>query len=189
MGIPSDKKIALYAPTFRDGKKFGTKTTSVTFPLDIQTLKERLDGNWVLVVRAHLLSGGKFDASSFGSFVVTAMVDEYDDPQELCLAADVLITDYSSIAFDYANTGKPMLFFTPDFENYSSSRRGFYFDPRDQFPGPFLGTSLEIANSILTIDAVSDLYKERYKLFQDKYCGWEDGSASTRVVDAITANH
>lgn len=189
LNIPSGKKIALYAPTFRDGKKFGTKTSTVTFPLDIQVLKDRLGDEWVLVVRAHLLSGGKFDASQYGSFVVTAMVDEFDDPQELCLAADVLITDYSSIAFDYANTGKPMLFYTPDFESYSMSKRGFYFDPRDQFPGPFLSTSEEVANSILNINDVCISYNELYASFKEMYCSWEDGSASTRAVEAIISKN
>ena len=185
LGIPAGKKIALYAPTFRDGTKFGTRNTSVTFPLDFDVLKSNLSEEWVLIVRAHLLSGGKFDSSRYEPFVITAMVDEYDDPQELCLAADVLITDYSSIAFDYANTKKPILLFTPDIEEYANSRRGFYFDPRDQFPGPFLTDSLQVAEALMCIDKMAKSYVKKYDEFYSNYCAWEDGNASGRVAEAV----
>lgn len=185
LNIPADKKIILYAPTFKDGKKYGNRNTKIAFNLDIQALKERLEGDWVLVVRAHLLSGGKFDPAPYGEFVRTALVDEYDDPQELCLASDVLITDYSSICFDFANTGKPMVFYCPDMEEYATQKRGFYFDPKAKFPGPFVVNADEVLSSIDDLQDYEAEYRGKYDAFIEEFCVWEDGKASSRVADIL----
>lgn len=185
LNIPEGRKIALYAPTFKDGKRYGNRNTQISFNLDIMDLKNRLGDEWVLVVRAHLLSGGKFDPKPFGDFVRTALVDEYDDPQELCLAADLLITDYSSICFDFANTRKPMMFYCPDLEEYASAKRGFYFDPKEKFPGPFVVTSKEVADYLERADDLVDVYRDKYEAFIQEFCAWEDGKASCRVIDGL----
>jgi len=185
LNIPDGKKIILYAPTFKDGKKYGNRKTKIAFNLDIHALKERLEGDWILVVRAHLLSGGKFDPAPYGDFVRTALVDEYDDPQELCLAADVLITDYSSICFDFANTRKPIVFYCPDMEEYATQKRGFYFDPQTKFPGPFTVTAEEVSSSIDDLENYETEYREKYDAFIEEFCAWEDGNASARVADIL----
>lgn len=183
--IPSDKKIALYAPTFRDGARFGGRQTEVQFDLDLEKMRQALDQDWVLIVRAHLLSGGVFDVSRFGSFVRRAFVDEYDDPQELCLAADVLITDYSSIFFDYANTRRPMIYFCPDIDEYASQTRGFYFDPTDILPGPFVSTTDEVISEMLDISSHHVTYQEKYDNLMARFANWEDGKAAERVLKTV----
>lgn len=134
---------------------------------------------------AHLLSGGKFDPAPYGDFVRTALVDEYDDPQELCLASDVLITDYSSICFDFANTRKPMVFYCPDMEEYATQKRGFYFDPQEKFPGPFVVTAEEVSSSIDDLQNYEAKYRAKYDAFVEEFCAWEDGQASARVADIL----
>jgi CDP-glycerol glycerophosphotransferase len=112
-------------------------------------------------------------------------VSKYPDIQELYLISDILITDYSSVMFDFANSRKPILFYTYDFETYRDELRGFYMDFEEEAPGPLLRTSEEIIHAILNIEEVKLKYAERYDAFYKKYCGLEDGKAAARVVDRV----
>jgi CDP-glycerol glycerophosphotransferase len=103
----------------------------------------------------------------------------------LLLAADVLITDYSSMMFDYANTGRPMLFYTYDLDSYGHEIRGFYVDYIDTVPGPLLKTSDEVAEALRNIDAVRAEWSQRYEAFTTRFCELDDGQASARVVDRL----
>jgi CDP-glycerol glycerophosphotransferase (TagB/SpsB family) len=98
--------------------------------------------------------------------------------------ADVMITDYSSIMFDYTVTGKPILFLAPDLERYRAER-GFYFDFEDTAPGPILNTEQEVLQALGRIDQVSKLYEKRYRAWQKKFNGLEDGKSAARVVDQV----
>lgn len=112
-------------------------------------------------------------------------VSGYPDIAELYLISDLLITDYSSVFFDYANLRRPMLFFTYDLEKYRDILRGFYMDMEEELPGPMLFTTEEIIASVENLDQIQAEYEEKYNIFYKKYCGWEDGRASQRVVDAV----
>ena len=101
------------------------------------------------------------------------------------LIADILITDYSSVMFDFANTNRPMIFFTYDLEEYRDRIRGFYLDFEKEAPGPFVFNTEEIIECIKNIDQIKEDYKERYKRFRENYCPLEDGNASKRVVDLV----
>ena len=109
----------------------------------------------------------------------------YNDIARLYLISDILITDYSSVFFDYANLRRPMLFFTYDLEKYRDILHGFYIDVEEELPGPMLFTTEEIVDSIKRLPEVVDRYKEKYDVFYEKYCGWEDGNASKKVVEAV----
>ncbi|MEA2421054.1 MAG: CDP-glycerol glycerophosphotransferase, partial [Thermoleophilaceae bacterium] len=109
----------------------------------------------------------------------------YPDGTELMLAADVLITDYSSMMFDFANTGRPMLFFTYDLDAYQDEIRGFYLDYLETIPGPMMRTTGEVADALRDIDSVSASYAGRYERFVSDFCELDDGQASSRVVDRI----
>ncbi len=109
-------------------------------------------------------------------------VSWHPDIGELYLAADVLVTDYSSAMFDFAVTGKPMLFYTYDLDEYKSLLRGFYFDLAPEAPGPLLPTSPEVLDALRDIDAVSERYAERYARFRERFCHLEDGRATERVI-------
>jgi len=188
LNIPDGKKIALYAPTFRDSDGFGKKTSVVRFPLDMDTMAKALRDDWVLIIRAHILTGGVFSVAPHSDFLRRAFVDECDDPQELCLAADVLITDYSSILFDYANTRKPMVLFCPDHETYASRTRGLYFDPNEKFPGPIVTTTEQVVEAVRNSSQHAPSFSAKYQAFVEEFCAWEDGSASDRVLDRVVAD-
>jgi len=103
---------------------------------------------------------------------------------DLYLAADVLVTDYSSTMFDFAVTGKPMVFFTYDLDHYRDRLRGFYFDFVPDAPGPVVQTTEEL------IDALRDPgppVAGRYEAFRERFCSLEDGHATDRVLDRLSA--
>ena len=115
-------------------------------------------------------------------------VTNYPDITELFLAADVLITDYSSVMFDFAVTGKPMIFLAPDIQKYVADR-GFYFDFVAEAPGPICDSTAEVMASLESIkEAPSEFgkqYAKRYKAWQAKFNPLEDGQATARVIAAV----
>ena len=107
------------------------------------------------------------------------------DPAGLHLAADVLVTDYSSVAFDFAVTGKPILFFTYDLAHYRDDLRGFYVDLEEIAPGPLLESSTELIDALADLDGVRERYATRYGEFRQTFCHLEDGHATERVLDLL----
>jgi CDP-glycerol glycerophosphotransferase len=99
----------------------------------------------------------------------------------------VLITDYSSVMFDFASTGRPMLFFTYDLAHYRDKLRGFYFDFEAEAPGPLLSTSEEVVEAIRSADSVAGQYATRYKAFAERASDLDDGHAAQRLADAMLA--
>ncbi len=97
----------------------------------------------------------------------------------------MLITDYSSVMFDFAPTGKPMLFFTYDLEHYRDQLRGFYFDFEAEAPGPLLATSDEVVTAVAGIDAVAAAHRAAYEAFTARFCPLDDGKAAARACDRI----
>jgi CDP-glycerol glycerophosphotransferase len=112
-------------------------------------------------------------------------VCSHPDIRDLYLAADLMITDYSSTMFDFAITGKPMLFFTYDLEYFRDELRGFYFDLAEAAPMPLMGTSKEIVDAIADIDALAAKHRERYARFRETFTHLEDGAATARVLDLL----
>ena len=100
------------------------------------------------------------------------------DVRELYLAADVLVTDYSSCMFDFAITGQPMVFFTYDLERFRDSVRGFYFDFLPEAPGPLVSTADDLARALRS----PSVSPERYATFRKKYCYLEDGRVTDRLL-------
>jgi CDP-glycerol glycerophosphotransferase len=112
-------------------------------------------------------------------------VTSWPDIAELYLAADALITDYSSAMFDFAVTGRPLLFYTWDLEHYRDQSRGFYFDFEAEAPGPLLRTPEEVVAALGDLDGLRERHAERYAAFSARFCHLDDGRASERVVDAV----
>ena len=112
-------------------------------------------------------------------------VSNYDDVQELSLIADILITDYSSVFFDYAVSGKPILFYAYDLEEYAEKLRGFYIDMHTDLPGPVIQEETKLIESIVHIDKVTQDYKERYTFFKEKFCYLDNGHATQTVVENV----
>src|SRR5699024_1448836 len=103
--------------------------------------------------------------------------------------ADVLITDYSSMMFDFSVTGKPMIFYTPDIDEYARPKvRGVYFDLAASAPGPVVRRPREVLELIGGLDSWPDEYAERYRAWQQRFIPLDDGHAAGRVVDALFAH-
>ncbi|MCU1608047.1 MAG: CDP-glycerol:poly(glycerophosphate) glycerophosphotransferase, partial [Modestobacter sp.] len=111
-------------------------------------------------------------------------VSRYPDIRYLYLAADVLVTDYSSTMFDFAITGKPIVHFTYDLPYFRDELRGFYFDLAEAAPGPLLTSSEEVLAAIAELGPDWQP-TERYTRFQDTFCALEDGHATDRVLDVV----
>ena len=110
-------------------------------------------------------------------------VTGYPDTSQLLLAADGLITDYSSVMFDFSVTGKPMYFLVPDIEHYRGELRGFYFDLAAHAPGPVVRTQDELVEALRTADPAD--HAENYAIWREKFNARDDGHAAERVVARI----
>jgi CDP-glycerol glycerophosphotransferase len=150
--------------------------------LDIERLRGVLGPDTVLLVRKHHYIVDQIPVTPDG-FVRD--VSSYPDGNELLLAADVLLTDYSSAMVDFANTGRPMLFFAYDLDTYRDEIRGFYVDYEETVPGPVLTTSDQVAEALSDLGAVEAAHADRYAAFTAKFCELDDGGATGRVVDEV----
>ncbi|HEY2949975.1 MAG TPA: bifunctional glycosyltransferase family 2 protein/CDP-glycerol:glycerophosphate glycerophosphotransferase [Micromonosporaceae bacterium] len=182
LALPADKKIVLYAPTWRDDEYYGPGRYKISLQLDVDRARRSLGADHVILVRAHPNVVDEIPQAG-GGFVWD--VSTYPDIADLLAAADILVTDYSSVMFDFASTGRPMLFFTYDLEHYRDRLRGFYVDFEAEAPGPLLATSEEVVDAIRDIDAVVDRYREAYRTFAARACDLDDGHATARVVDRM----
>jgi CDP-glycerol glycerophosphotransferase len=180
LGLPPGKRAVLYAPTWRDDSFYGPGKYRLDLRLDLDRAESVLGDDYVLLIRRHPNVVDTIPATA-GGFVRD--VSSYPDVAELFLVADVLLTDYSSLMFDYANTGRPMLFFTYDLEHYRDQLRGFYFDFERQAPGPLLGSADEVIEALLSIDQVAHDYSGPYARFAERFCALDDGKAAQRVIE------
>lgn len=183
LGIPEDKKVILYAPTWRDDEFYGHAQYKFSLQMDLAKMREELGDEYVVILRTHYFIADFLDLSDFDGFAYN--LSKYDDIARLYLISDLLITDYSSVFFDYANLRRPMLFFTYDLEKYRSVLRGFYMDVEEELPGPMLFDTDEIIQSVKHIAEVQEEYADKYDAFCKKYCAWEDGHATEKVVSAV----
>jgi CDP-glycerol glycerophosphotransferase len=182
LDIPDGKRVLLYAPTYRDHVVDRRGRYRLDLHLDLDRLKAAFGDDWVILFRKHhyVADVVPTDADGFVRDVST-----YPDATELMLAADVLVTDYSSMMFDFANTGRPMLFFTYDLDAYQDHIRGFYVDYVDTVPGPLLRTTEELVDALGDLKGVEAAYAARYASFIDQFCDLDDGKASARVADRL----
>lgn len=178
LGLSPKGKVILYAPTFRDGVE------KMVRYLDHEAVVAALGRGTTLLIRGHtntIKHGG--DLAGKGILDVTT----YPEITDLYSAADVCITDYSSVMFDFSITGKPILFFVPDLEEYRETLRGMYFDLGEISPGPMLETTDDVVAALSTLPQVTAEYADRYAAWQARFNAWDDGRASSRVVDALLA--
>jgi CDP-glycerol glycerophosphotransferase len=179
LGIAADQTAVLYTPTWRDDAVFAAGGKEFGLALDLDAFEERLGGDHVLLLRLHYMLTGRLAASEHRS---VRDVSRRAEVSELYLAADVLVTDYSSTMFDFAVTGRPQLFFTYDLDDYRDRLRGFYFDLEPIAPGPLLATNAELLDALADLPAVAAAHADRYNEFRGTFCRLEDGRAGERVV-------
>lgn len=182
LGIPEHVTAVLYAPTFRDYLSQDDHRAAMGTFLDPTELVRRLGKDHWVLIRGHAFHARTNDRPQTADRVVD--VTDYPDPADLYLASDVAILDYSSLRFDFAVTGKPMVFLVPDLELYESTR-GWLLDYRETAPGPLLKTTAEVADALTDLDNVVKAFAEAYETFRTSFLDLEDGRASARFVDAV----
>jgi len=173
LGLAEDDLAVLYAPTWRE--HVGVRTSKPLY-LDVERLTDRLP-QAVALVRGHYNSTGEDDV--FVDHRRIRDVTRYPDIADLYLAADALVTDYSSVMFDFALTDKPMVLLVPDLDQYRDVERGFYFDIEGAAPGPMVTTTDAVVDALVGRD---DHVAAR-GAFRARFCPLDDGRASARVVD------
>jgi CDP-glycerol glycerophosphotransferase (TagB/SpsB family) len=173
LGISADARVVLYAPTWRDDRPDHVDH------LDVSRFTEQLGPDWVTLIRGHsrTLQPGE-DVRAGGVIDVTS----YPDVSDLFLAADALVTDYSSVMFDFSVTGKPIYFFTPDLARYREVLRGFYFDLLPVAPGPVVQDASELVELVQHPDAARAEYAAKYAAWRERFNPRDDGHAAERVV-------
>lgn len=183
LGLLTDKKIILYAPTWKDNQHNSKLGGYVYTPeADFDLLKKELSDEYIIVFRAHYLISNSFDFEKYNGFIIDA--SGISDINRLYVASDMLITDYSSVFFDYANLDKPMLFYMYDYEKYATKIRGFYMDV-NELPGPIPKTSEELIDAIKKAQEIFDSSRDKFEKFKKKYNYLDDGMASKRVAEII----
>jgi CDP-glycerol glycerophosphotransferase len=180
LGLPEHVRAILYAPTYRDqlGARGGYRLGPL---LDLAAVSSALGEEDVLLFRRHRRVVGTLPTAADGVVDVSA----YPDATELLLAVDMLITDYSSAVFDFALTGRPIVFFTPDLETYRDDVRGFSIDFEREAPGPLLRTTEEVVDAIGDLDDGRAPFLSRYEHFVSTYCTLDDGGATSRVIERV----
>ena len=181
LGLPHNKKILLYAPTWRDNEFYQKGIYKFVSAMNFDLLKEKLSEDYIIIIKYHYLVVDDIDWSDYNGFVYKFKAN--NDIANLYLVSDMLITDYSSVMFDYSILNRPMFFFMYDLESYRDELRGFYFDILKELPGPISKTTEKLIDDIISYDNSS--YEENYKAFQNKYNKYDDGKASKRVVERI----
>lgn len=183
--IPKDKKIILYAPTWRDNEYHDNNEYKFATEMDFGKMHDELSDEYVLIVKFHYLVKENIDWSKYNNFVIEC--DAEWDIQELYLISDMMITDYSSVMFDYSILKRPMIFFAYDLDNYKNNLRGFYFDMFEEVPGPICQSNEEMIDFIKNYskESYESEFGEKYMKWNDKFNPFDDGNASKKVIDLI----
>ncbi|MCW2812127.1 MAG: CDP-glycerol:poly(glycerophosphate) glycerophosphotransferase [Friedmanniella sp.] len=179
LGLTAEHTAILYAPTYRDDE---ATVGDVALGLDLDALARSLGPTHVLLMRRHYFLGGRTPVPHSDQ---VRDLSAYPDISDLYLAADVLVTDYSSVLFDFAVTGKPIVLVLYDLEHYRDRLRGFTLDLVAEAPGPMPTDQAGLTGLLSDIPALIADYGPRYAAFRERYCHLDDGRATQRVVDAL----
>ncbi len=177
--IPKDKKVLLYAPTWRDNS-FNTRGYTFELKANFHRWKEVLGQEYIVLFKPHYLIINQFEGDpSLDNFVLS--VDASADINDLYIISDLLVTDYSSVFFDYANLNRPMYFYMFDLAEYADELRGFYFDIHDTLPGDI------IQDEEVLLQKIKEGNYDYQKLasFNKTFNAWQDGHASQRAIDWV----
>lgn len=180
ININKNKKNILYAPTWK-----GTNVSKASNDLqqiiaDMNYLEQNVGDEFNILIKVHPFI---YKEAIKYPEMKSKLIPDYIDSNELLSVVDLLITDYSSIFFDFLVTGKPIVFYTWDADVYTEER-GQYIS-NDKLPGPIAYNVNELADLISNINAVSDEYKDRYKEMQKDFTKYEDGNVTERVINYI----
>ncbi|MER7703237.1 bifunctional glycosyltransferase family 2 protein/CDP-glycerol:glycerophosphate glycerophosphotransferase [Kitasatospora sp. NPDC097605] len=174
-GLAPGQTAVLYAPTHREARGGYVPL------LDVRELARQLGPGFTLLVRTHYFhTGGPGDLTEQEGAARIVDVSAHPTVEDLYLAADVLVTDYSSMMFDYAVLDRPVVIFAPDWEEYKRDR-GVYFDLFEQPPGALTTDPQGLAKALLA----GDPEPAARAAFRERFCPWDDGGAAERVVRRV----
>ncbi|MDO8226935.1 CDP-glycerol glycerophosphotransferase family protein [Bacillus cabrialesii] len=176
------KKIILYAPTWRDDNFYSKGNYKFDLNLNLEKIKKELGNQVIILLRMHYLVNQDFELDDYKDFIKD--VSDYPDIRDLYIISDILITDYSSVFFDFANLKKPILFYAYDLEYYRDRLRGFYFDFELNAPGNVVDNTDNLIEELKKLLKNPKLH-DNYTQFYNEFCLYEDGKAAKRVVDKI----
>ncbi|MCQ2546185.1 MAG: CDP-glycerol glycerophosphotransferase family protein [Clostridia bacterium] len=180
LNLPEDRKLILYAPTWRDNQHASSVGYVYKEEVDFDQLREELGDEYIILFRAHYFVANSFDFDRYEGFVIDASA--YDEINDLYIISDMLITDYSSVFFDYAILKRPIVFYMYDLEMYRDEVRGFYIS-LDELPGPIITKHEELAGTIR--ECMNGELDSRYAAFNEKYNYLDDGNACQRVIEKV----
>lgn len=184
LGIDKDKKVILYAPTWRDNQHEAGVGYVYESPIDFDHFRDVFGEDCVILFRAHYFIASKFDFAEYDGFVKD--VSMYPEINDLYIVSDILITDYSSVFFDFGILRRPIIFYMYDLEYYAEDLRGFYLT-LDDLPGPIVKTQEELEECIRDTDNwfAAEENREKYRKFSERFTYLDDGHATERVVERI----
>ncbi|MEI7034920.1 bifunctional glycosyltransferase/CDP-glycerol:glycerophosphate glycerophosphotransferase [Streptomyces pratensis] len=182
LGLDDHRKTVLYAPTFRGGPGRGRRRRLL---LDVQEFAARFGDTHTLLVRAHYLQTARLPLCPPGTVVD---VSRHHDVSELLALTDVLVTDYSSIMFDFALLDRPVVLFAPDLDAYTTER-GSYFDLREKAPGPVVETHDELFAALAELKKSDTRHADRRRAFAEEFGAYDRGDAARRAVAAVFGGH
>ncbi|MFB7633775.1 CDP-glycerol glycerophosphotransferase family protein [Streptomyces sp. NPDC056149] len=181
LGIPADKKVLLYAPTFR---KAGGRHGRFALPFDVERFADEFGDRYVLLVRSHYLNHVVLPPTVQGRVIDVSARHDITPILEL---ADGLVTDYSSVMFDYALLDRPLVFFTYDYDEYVHEGRGTYFDLLEHAPGPVVRTEDDFFETMQSFESQQQEYAKDRKEFVAKFGEYDQGDAAQSIVDQFFA--
>ena len=184
LNIDKDKKIILYAPTWRDNEFHRSGIYKFATEMDFNAMQNALSDEYVLIVKFHYLVKDEINWDEYRDFIIEC--NEMWDIQELYLISDILITDYSSVMFDYALLNRPILFFTYDLDFYKDNLRDFYFDI-NTVPGPLIETTEDLVDFIKnnSKEDYFEKYGTKYQAFKETYNEFDKGSSCQSVIELV----
>lgn len=180
--IPKNKKVILYAPTWRDNEHVAGLGYTYSLEINFDLLKEKLEKEYIVLFRTHYFVANKIELKKYKGFVFD--VSDYDNINDLYIISDLLITDYSSVFFDYANLKKPIIFYMYDYELYKNKLRDFYID-LDILPGPIIKNKNEklLCKYIEESDSKFGKYIEKYNQFNNQFNYLDSKNSSKKLIE------
>lgn len=183
LGLRDDQVAVLHAATWREDQAGANNTSrDVTF-VDLEKLAKELGPEYVILQRSHgsVARGTRRHGDRPGVIDVT----DHPEINDLIVASDAAILDYSSLRFDFAITGRPMVFLVPDLDRYQSRLRGFLFDFADSAPGPLVTDQAGVVSALRDLDGLARTFAADYDRFNQRFNRWHDGRATERLVDRM----
>ena len=183
LNIEPGQTVVLYAPTWRDDMATNYRNAEMAEHIDLEDASELLGPEFVFLMRGHRFHGRA--GTRRASLARLIDVTHYPEINDLILASDAAVLDYSSLRFDFALTRRPMLFLVPDLASYTGSVRGFLYDFATSAPGPLLDTPDQVVAALQDLPRVSRQYAAAYETFHQAFNYLQDGAAAKRVVSAF----